>query len=212
MPSFAEGFSEKAEQFTEEGGVFLASAYTGIVDEHDLAFLGGYPGPLKKLLGIWVEETDVLPPDQKNAFLYKGVRYEAGQLFDILGSREPETEALSYYESDFYAGTPVITRHPFGEGAAYYVGTRSTEDFYTEFIRDRLREAGIRQRLPVQDGVEVTCRENEKAEYLFILNHNSIAAAVKDVPEGVDLLTGRKAEAGSLTLPPKGVCILKKEK
>ena len=206
-----EGFSEKAEAFTESGGVFVASAYTGLVDEHDLAFLGGYPGPLKKLLGIWVEETDVLPPDQKNAFIYEGIRYEAAQLFDILGSREPETEALAFYESDFYEGTPVITRHPYGAGAAYYVGTRSTEDFYAAFISERIRETGIRRLLPPKDGVEVSCRENENLAYLFILNHNATAVTLQDIPEGVDLLTRQKI-ADSLTLPPKGVCILRTEK
>ena len=208
-----EGFDKKAEAFAEKGGVFISSGYTGIVDEHDLAFLGGYPGPLKKLFGIWVEETDVLPPDRKNSFFFEGSRYEARQLFDILGSTEEDTEVLSAYGSDFYEGTPVLTRHPFGKGAAYYFTTRSTEDFYRDFLRGRLKECGISSILPPLEGVEVTCRENETHEYLFLLNHRDGIVTLPYGIHGTDLITGNcYAEEQDAVLPPKGVMILKREK
>ena len=208
-----DGFAEKAEKFVKNGGTLIASPYTGLVDEHDLAFLGGYPGPLKKLLGIWVEETDVLPPGQKNGFTYHGVRYEAAQLFDILGSKDPETEVLASYESDFYQGTPVITRHPYGEGSAWYFTTRSTGEFYRAFLSDRIRECGIRRLLPPQDGLEVTCRYNDRAEYLFLLNHRDTQTEVCGCPEGTDILTQETAGAdGKWLLLPRGVRIIRRER
>ena len=208
-----DGFAEKAEAFVSAGGVFVCSAYTGLVDEHDLAFLGGYPGPLKDLFGVWVEETDVLPPGDTNSFVYKGVTYEASQIYDIMGSHEEDTEVLSAYGSDFYAGKPVLTKHPFGEGAAYYFATRSTPEFYRKFIGDLIHECGIRELLPAIGGVEVTCRENETDEYLFILNHNAGEVVLTEGAYGTDLLTGKTVSGSeNVTLPGKGVMILKRKK
>jgi DNA-binding transcriptional MerR regulator len=39
--------------------------HAGWVDEDDLAYPGGYPGPLRRLTGVWVEEIDALFEDQR---------------------------------------------------------------------------------------------------------------------------------------------------
>ena len=44
----------------ENGGTFVTTYYSGMADKHLLSFLDGFPGPLRELLGIWVEETDAL--------------------------------------------------------------------------------------------------------------------------------------------------------
>lgn len=36
------------------------------MNENDLVTLGGYPGELRDLLGIWVEEIDSLQPEMTN--------------------------------------------------------------------------------------------------------------------------------------------------
>ena len=46
----------------ERAGTFLTTFFSGIVNETDLVTLGGYPGELRRLLGIWVEEIDALLP------------------------------------------------------------------------------------------------------------------------------------------------------
>ena len=35
-----------AEAFVKAGGTFVATYWSGVVDENDLCFLGGFPGPL----------------------------------------------------------------------------------------------------------------------------------------------------------------------
>ncbi|MDQ1740783.1 MAG: beta-galactosidase, partial [Pseudonocardiales bacterium] len=42
--------------FVEAGGTVLVSYFSGIVDPHDHIVLGGYPGVLRELLGIRIEE------------------------------------------------------------------------------------------------------------------------------------------------------------
>ncbi len=61
-----DGYAKKIEQFVADGGTFVATFLSGIVDERDLVTLGGYPGELRKLLGIWSEEIDALAPEHYN--------------------------------------------------------------------------------------------------------------------------------------------------
>ena len=113
------------------------------MDEHDLGTEpAGYPGKLRDLLGIWVEESDALPEGETNHFTWKGARHEAALLCDLL---HPEgAEVLATYEEDFYAGMPVLTKKRYGAGTAYYVAVRSGDAlFYEALIREICEKAGI---------------------------------------------------------------------
>ena len=59
-----DGFDEKVREYVQQGGSFLTTYFSGYVEDHDLVTLGGYPGRLKDILGIWVEESDALPPEE----------------------------------------------------------------------------------------------------------------------------------------------------
>ena len=54
------GVRREIEAFVAQGGTFVTTTTDGLVDETDLAFENGYPGPLQRVLGIWVEEIDAL--------------------------------------------------------------------------------------------------------------------------------------------------------
>ncbi|MCI5683949.1 MAG: beta-galactosidase, partial [Enterococcus gallinarum] len=60
------GMKEALESFVEQGGTLITTYMSGIVDQSDNVHLGGYPGPLRELAGIWVEEIDALAPEQTN--------------------------------------------------------------------------------------------------------------------------------------------------
>ena len=47
--------------FVERGGTLVTTYGVAMVNEIGLATLGGVPGPLRKVLGIWIEEFDSLP-------------------------------------------------------------------------------------------------------------------------------------------------------
>ena len=42
------GVDKKIEEFVENGGTFVTTYWSGIVDENGLCFLGGFPGPLRE--------------------------------------------------------------------------------------------------------------------------------------------------------------------
>jgi beta-galactosidase len=203
-----QGFTEKIESYVRSGGTFVATYFSGIVDETDRAFPNGYPGPLSNVLGVWVEETDALSPEEKNEAAFGG---EDGQIFTcgLLCDRIQlrGAEALAWYRLDFYGGEPVVTRNCFGEGAAFYIGSELEEAGLAYLFAKIASQAGVE---PVDlgrsvPGVEVVLRGG----LYYVLNHNKSEQSFV-VRDGMylDLISGNEFE-GEVTLPPYGVAILK---
>lgn len=203
------GFDEKIRKFTADGGTFITTYFSGIVDEHDLVHPGGYPGPLKDILGIWVEEQDALPEGERNAFVYEGCEYPAEMLCDIMHLEG--AECVSSYLNDFYQNTPVITTNSYGQGKAWYVGTRSSRSFYKEFVKNIMKTAGVHGVMITPEGVEAAVRENEKGTFIFLLNHNEkeeeivLETGCRGLLDKVDYACGE-----SVTLAPKEIMVLKR--
>ena len=187
------GLDEKLRQFVKNGGVLVATFFSGYVDETDIVTVGGYPGKLREILGIWVEETDALPENGANHFVWEGERYPATLLCDLLHSEG--AQILATYEDDFYAGMPVLTCNNFGAGQAYYVAARSDEAFYRHFLARICAQQGIEPVLRC-DGVEATRRVGNNGAYLFLLNHTRQEKTVMADRDYVDLLSGQRIVCG----------------
>ena len=204
-----DGFDEKVREYVQQGGSFLTTYFSGYVEDHDLVTLGGYPGRLKDILGIWVEESDALPPEENNSFVYEGKQYPAGLLCDLMHLRG--AKEIASYESDFYAGMPVLTENEFGKGKAYYVGARSNEEFYKKYLGDICESLGIRPVAKTPEGIEATARYNDNGEFLFLLNNTQEEKEVVMEEAGTDLLTDQVyAKGDTLTLEKYGVAIVKR--
>ncbi len=204
------GIDDKIRNFVNHGGIFITTYFSGIADEHDLVIPGGYPGKLKDILGIWVEENDALLEGEENGFIYEGNRYPARVLCDLMHLQG--AAALSVYEEDFYAKMPVITKNRFGKGCAYYVGTRSNPEFYYHFLEDVFRESNVVQTMVTPKGVEASVRVSKDREILFLLNHNAGKESVRMNYDYVDLLNEKKYPAGAFVdMNGKDVRILQKQ-
>lgn len=203
------GFDEKIKAFVEAGGTFVTTFFSGYVDEHDLVTVGGYPGKLRDIFGIWVEESDALPEGSVNHFTWQGKQYEASVLCDLLHTEG--AEALCAYEDDFYAGMPVLTANKLGDGTAWYVAARGNAEFYRDFTAQLCKEAGAAPMLDTPSHVEAVLRENDSHSYLFLLNHEKEEQKVVLQEDGCDLLTGSQYKAGeTIKLPAYGVAIVEK--
>ena len=202
------GYDEKIRTFVKNGGTFVTTFFSGIADEHDLIVTGGYPGKLRDIMGIWVEESDALPSGAENHFTYRGKAYPAKLLCDL--SHLEGAEALSVYEEDFYAQMPAITKNQFGDGRAYYVATRSSEEFYQTLMADICEECGVESLLAPQENLEVTMRRNENGRFLFLLNHADREQETVMTEAGCGLLEKQEYAAGDVvSVPAKGVQIIK---
>lgn len=206
------GYAAKIEAFVEAGGTFVTTFFSGIVNENDLVTLGGYPGELRKVLGIWAEEIDALFPGTVNQVVMKGERgalngtYECGLLCDLIHSEG--AEVLAEYGDDFYKGMPALTVNRFGNGQAWYVATSPDERFMKDFLSNLCAEKGIEPLVKAPAGVEATLRVKGDKSYLFLLNHNPEASAVDlGGRRGTDLLSGLAAQ-GNVAVPGRGVMII----
>lgn len=204
------GADEKIRKFVSEGGTFVTTFLSGLVDEHDLVFTGGYPGKLRDILGIWVEETDALPSYMKNSFSWNGKDYDCGLICDIMHMEN--AQALACYDKDFYEGTPVLSKNEFGKGHAYYVATRAGQDFYADFLNKVLEEQGVEPVFKPCKGVEITLRRKEETNFLFFLNHNPQETVLIAEKPGTDLLTGKEYRPGDeIVLQTKGVVLFQEQ-
>ncbi len=204
------GVDEKLRSFVRNGGTLVGTFFSGIVDEHDLVTLGGYPGKLRDIFGIWVEECDALPEKEKNHFTWDGQRHEAAVLCDLLHSEG--ARVLAVYEEDFYAGMPVLTCNDFGKGRAYYAAARSDAAFYEKLMDRVCSEQHISGLLETPEGVEAAIRCKPEKEYLFLLNHNKEPREVTLRFTCRDLLTGNGYVCGdTLELAAAGVAILERD-
>ncbi|MBQ8110268.1 MAG: beta-galactosidase [Clostridia bacterium] len=197
------GAAERLTRFVAEGGTLVCSCFTGRVDEDDLCFLGGFPGPLRALLGLWVEETDALYPDERNGIrMADGRRYACSTMCDLI---HPETaETLGSYTDDFYAGESCVTVNSFEAGKAYYIATRPEADFLDDFYARLVHNAGIaRPVAQLPRGVQAAVR----GDMLFVMNFNGEEVRM-ELPEGTDILTGLTA-GGRTGLPPLGYRVLR---
>lgn len=208
------GFSKRVEEFVARGGKFVTTFFSGIVNESDIVSLGGYPGELRNVLGIWAEEIDALYPGQFNEMVLKQdlgeLRggYPCGILCDVIHAET--AEVLAEYGSDFYKGTPVLTRNQFGEGQAYYVASSPDSEFLKGFLGHLCAEKGIQPILQTPAGVEVSERVKNNISYLFVLNHNADEVTVHVGGESqTELLTGQKV-SDEVTISGHGVMILER--
>ncbi|WP_025679101.1 beta-galactosidase [Paenibacillus massiliensis] len=208
-----EGVAGRLEHFVEQGGTFLTTFFSGIVDEHDLVTLGGYPGKLRKLLGIWVEEIDALLPTQKNRIVMKektGVlegAYPCGLLCDLLHTEGADTIAV--YGEDFYQDMPALTRNRWGNGAAWYVATDPDQEFLNGLLTHICTELGIGAPITAPDSVEISVRSKEGTDYIFVMNHDREPQQYY-IQEGTALeLISKHEYSGEVTIAGHDVHILR---
>jgi beta-galactosidase len=206
------GVAEAVTQYVRDGGHLLTSYFSGLVDENDRVISGGYPGGLRDVLGIWVEETDALLPGAANSMRIVAPddhlqdSYRCSLLCDLVHLRG--ARALAVYGDDFYAGMPCLTEHDFGKGKAWYVAT-AAEDRLLSGLADKIIDRlDLKAPLDVPRGIEVTRRVKEERETLFVINHLADETAIDLGPEPRnELLTGAQLQ-GAVQLKAGDVLVL----
>jgi beta-galactosidase len=193
-------------EYVANGGTLLMSYFSGIVDEHDHVRLGGYPAPFQDLLGMHVEEFAPYRELQTNEILTtNGQRFSCSQWSDVI--RLHGAENLATYQHDYYANTPAITRHAFGQGASYYVGTQLDEAGLSWLIDRVCAEAEVSVSPAQPIGVEVIQRSDDTHVWLFALNYSDQPVEIKLDRSGRDVISGQVVER-AITLGLNDVAII----
>ena len=206
--------AKKFTSFVEKGGRLLLSTMTSIVDGNDRCHMGGVPGPLRKIAGLWAEETDALPPQQAMPMLWAtsdGEMTEAGTvstLFDVVHLEGAQQLAV-YGGNEFYAGRPAFSVNEWGEGRVYYASAIPDAAATTRIAQTLIDGLDI-EGIETHDGVFAPARVSEDGTtFRFYLN--TVGEVRNVTPQaGVDILTGAATDPETtLELEPYGVAIIR---
>lgn len=197
-----EGVPRQLEAFVEKGGILVLTCLSGIVDENDMCFQGGFPGPLRELAGIWVEELDTLYPEEQGRIV--SMQENSLGLQGIWGSRDygevihlETARAEAVHGTSWYQGMPVLTSRQSGEGCVWYLGTRASEDFLGCFYEKLVSSVEMmsEQHRGLPKEVELSVRHDESYSYYFYINWGKENRRL-EIPDWAELL-GAEAPEGA---------------
>ncbi|MEV6237597.1 beta-galactosidase [Lentzea sp. NPDC051838] len=189
--------AENLRRYVVNGGTLLVQHFSGVVDEHLHARLGGFPAaPLREALGIRVEEHRPLARGERIALSDGSHGTAWSESLRVEGA-----ETIAAYPT----GSPALTRNRCGAGTAWYLSTRLDGVDHAALVAELLDSVGVGPVLAgLPPNVEVVTREGEDCRWHFVLNHRaepvSLASSVHD------LLTG-----GPVEEVPAGGCVVLRE-
>ncbi|MGC2999906.1 beta-galactosidase [Streptomyces sp. G35A] len=193
--------------YVENGGTLVVSYFSGIVDEHDAVHEGLYPGALRDVLGLTVEEfSPLLAGERVRLTGPGGAELDADVWTEFVVPRGAET--VWTYADGLTAGHPAVTRNRLGTGTAWYVSTRLGSEGIGTLLDRVVEDARTAPRAGLPRDVEVVRRAGESGTFLFAINHTGTDAEVPLDASGTELLTGERA-AGRLAVPAGAVRVVR---
>ncbi|MFT2817281.1 beta-galactosidase [Leifsonia sp. A12D58] len=188
--------------YVENGGHLVVTSFSGIVTEHNRVIEGGYPGALRDLLGVRVEEF--FPLFEGDTVGLAGDITGDGSWTGTIWSELMEVTTASVvarYTSGELAGLPSITLREVGAGTAQYVSTQLDRPSTGALLDLLIDRAGLTPVAPADRGLELVRRvavttdtDAAPTTWLFAINHSSGPLALDAT--GLDLVSGTRFTSG----------------
>lgn len=198
-----ESSSANLRAYVEGGGTLAVSYFSGIVDVHDAVPAGPFPGRLRDVLGLSIEEFQPLREGGRVAVTGGSTGTVWTDEIVLEGA-----EAVEHYIDGPAAGLPAITRNALGDGAAWYASTKLDGADLGAFVDDVLTDAGL-EVVPPPTGLERVVRvAADGTRFVVAINH--AASDVVIDAAGTDVATG-EATDGATRVPAGGVRVIRLE-
>ena len=146
---------------------------------------GPYPGQLRDLLGLVIEEFLPLRAGEQVAHSDGSRGRVWSDDIELRGAT-----SVSTFADGPGAGGPAVTRNTFGDGAAWYVATALDGADLDAYVTRVLNGAGVSYS-PIGH-IETVVRRSEGVDYVFQINHGTEEAGAG--VSGRDLLSGDPVE------------------
>jgi beta-galactosidase len=199
-----EQWAKNLRDYVTGGGTLVVSYFSGIVDEDDAVYLGGYPGVLREMLGLTVGEFLPLRHDERASLTASPESYGTvwSEEIDLQGA-----DAVHRFASGPASGGPAVTRNRLEDGTVWYIATNPDPATLRDILRSAATDAGVPFDTATPDTLELVQRQSaDGAKYLFAINHADAATPVHAA--GRDLLTGTHHAPGD-EVPAASVKVLK---
>ena len=202
---------KRAERYVENGGKLIVTYGSGISDDWDHVYTGGYPGAFSKVVGIKVQEFTAIEEGHQ----IKLDNGWSGDLWvDDFMEISQDCRVAAYIEDGdgdtALEGQPIITERNFGKGKAFYLGTKLTKkdgaEFFARFVLGERDFSGSSVTKPLY--VE---RVSEKERFLFVFNRRENCKV--PVPQDYKLLylCGGEDKGDEIFLGEAGVAVFFKK-
>ena len=210
----SEETTRRVRDYVVGGGRLVVTYYTGISDERDHVWLGGYPGSIRDVVGVRVEEFmpmgDDFPGVPSRLGLSNGA--VARDIADVIGSVDGSATVLETFKDDPWTGmdgAPAIVAHTFGEGRSVYVGARLGRDGIALSLPEILDSLGMAE-VGGNDG-RVLRVEREGADgSRFVFSFNRTHETVRVPVEGEVVVSSFAEVSGeTISIKPNGVIVTK---
>lgn len=151
--------SRRAREYVRRGGRLFVTYYTGIADERDRVWVGGYPGSIGDVVGVRSEEFVPMGSSADNDGVLDHLRLSNGvvahDFADHITSLADTVDVLATYQAGEFTGmdgVPAITLNRFGDGLAAYVGCRLGRSGLASSLPDLLDRMGLKHDPDVEGG------------------------------------------------------------
>ena len=210
----SEETTRRVRDYVVGGGRLVVTYYTGISDEKDHVWLGGYPGSIRDVVGVRVEEFMPMGDD------FTGVPDRLGlsngavahDIADVIGSVDESATVLATFKDNPWTGmdgAPAIVAHTFGEGRSVYVGARLGRDGIALSLPEILDSLGMAE-AGGNDG-RVLHVEREGADGSgFVFSFNRTHETVRVPVEGEVVVSSfADVDGETASIKPNGVIVTK---
>lgn len=210
----SEETTRRVRDYVVGGGRLVVTYYTGISDEKDHVWLGGYPGSIRDVVGVRVEEFMPMGNDftgvPDHLDLSNGA--VAHDIADVIGSVDESATVLATFKDDPWTGmdgAPAIVAHTFGEGRSVYVGARLGRDGIALSLPEILDSLGMAE-AGGNDG-RVLHVEREGADgSRFVFSFNRTHETVRVPVEGEVVVSSfADVDGETASIKPNGVIVTK---
>lgn len=210
----SEETTHRVRDYVVGGGRLVVTYYTGISDEKDHVWLGGYPGSIRDVVGVRVEEFMPMGDD------FTGVpdRLElsngavAHDIADVIGSVDGTATVLETFKDDPWTGmdgAPAIVAHTFGEGRSVYVGARLGRDGIALSLPEILDSLGMAE-AGGNDGRVLHVEREGANGSRFVFSFNRTHETVRVPVEGEVVVSSfADVDGETASIKPNGVIVTK---
>ena len=211
----SEETTRRVRDYVVGGGRLVVTYYTGISDEKDHVWLGGYPGSIRDVVGVRVEEFmpmgDDFPGVPDHLELSNGT--VAHDIVDVIGSVDGSATVLETFKDDPWTGmdgAPAIVANTFGEGRSVYVGARLGRDGIAKSLPEILESLGMAETGENDSRVLRVEREGSDGSR-FVFSFNRTHETVQIPLEGKIVVSSfADVDGETASIKPNGVIVTKK--